>query len=59
MISGAAISMPRPIAGNPEVIMIIHKISTGARGKTEMPLASLNTKPMSKVHACAIFSANR
>jgi len=37
MISGAAISMPRPIAGKPEVIMIIQRISTGARGNTEMP----------------------
>ena len=59
MISGAAISIPKPIAGKPDVTMIIHKISTGERGKTEMPLESLNTKPMSRVHACAIFSANK
>lgn len=51
MISGAAISMPRPIAGNPEVTIMIHKISTGARGKTEMPLASLNARPIRSVHA--------
>ena len=37
MISGAAISIPRPIAGNPEVTIMIQRISTGARGKTEMP----------------------
>jgi hypothetical protein len=37
MISGAAISMPRPIAGNPDVTMMIQRISTGARGNTEMP----------------------
>ena len=51
MISGAAISMPRPIAGKPDVIMMIHRISTGARGNTEIPLESLNTSPMSRVHA--------
>lgn len=51
MMSGAAISIPRPIAGKPEVIIMIHKISTGARGKTEIPLESLNTRPMSRVHA--------
>jgi hypothetical protein len=38
MISGAAISMPRPIAGKPDVIIIIHNISTGDSGNTEMPL---------------------
>jgi hypothetical protein len=37
MISGAAISMPRPIAGKPDVTMMIQRISTGASGKTEMP----------------------
>jgi hypothetical protein len=51
MISGAAISIPKPIAGKPDVTMIIHKISTGARGKTEMPLESLKTNPISRVHA--------
>lgn len=51
MISGAAISMPSPIAGNPDVTIIIQRISTGARGKTEMPLESLNAKPMRSVQA--------
>jgi len=51
MMSGAAISMPRPMAGKPDVTIMIHKISTGARGKTEMPLESLKTKPMSNVPA--------
>jgi len=55
MISGVAISIPRPIAGNPDVIMIIHKISTGDSGKTEIPLESLNTSPIKRVLACAIF----
>ena len=57
MISGAAISMPKPMAGNPDVTMMIQRISTGASGKTEMPDLSLNTRPMRRVHACAIFSA--
>ena len=59
MISGAAISIPNPIAGKPDVIMMIQRISTGARGNTEMPLESLNARPISRVHACAMFSANK
>ena len=59
MISSEAISIPRPIAGKPEVIMIIHKISTGASGKTEMPVSSLKARPIRRVQACAIFSARR
>ena len=58
MISGSAISIPRPMAGKLEVAIIIHMISTGARGKTEIPLESLKIKPISSVHACAMFSAN-
>lgn len=55
MISGAAISIPKPMAGNPDVTMMIHKISTGASGKTEMPLESLKTRPIRSVLACAMF----
>jgi len=51
MMSGAAISIPRPMAGKPEVTMMIQRISTGASGKTEMPSRSLNARPMSRVHA--------
>ena len=51
MISGAAISIPRPMAGNPDVTMMIHRISTGASGKTEIPLESLKTSPIKSVHA--------
>jgi hypothetical protein len=47
------------MAGNPDVTMIIQRISTGARGNTEMPVESLNASPMSNVHACAMFSARR
>jgi hypothetical protein len=55
MISGVAISIPRPIAGNPDVIMMIHNISTGESGKTEIPLESLKTSPIRRVLACAMF----
>ena len=55
MISGVAISIPRPMAGKPDVIMMIHNISTGESGKTEIPLESLKTSPISRVLACAMF----
>lgn len=54
-MSGAAISKPRPMSGREEVIMIIHMTSTGDTGKTDKPLSSLNARPMSKTHACAMF----
>ena len=57
MISGAAISNPRPISGIPEVIMIIQRISTGAKGNTETLFSSLKTRPMRRVQAWAMFSA--
>jgi hypothetical protein len=51
MISSEAISIPRPMAGKPLVIMMIHKISTGASGKTDNPVLSLKASPIRRVHA--------
>lgn len=59
MTSSDAGSQPSPISGKLLVIMIIHRISTGASGKTESPVLSLKARPIRRVHACAIFSANR
>jgi hypothetical protein len=39
------------MSGNPEVIMIIHMISTGEIGKTEMLSSSLKARPTSRVMA--------
>ena len=51
MTSGAAGSKPSPISGKPDVTIMIHRIWTGANGKTDNPLLSLKARPMSKVHA--------
>ena len=59
MISGAATSIPNPISGSPEVIMIIQIISTGAMGNTDWSFASLNTSPISRVKARPTFSASK
>ena len=55
----AAVHPPRPMAGKPLVIMMIQRISTGARGKTERSLTSLKARPTRRVMAWVMFSARR
>ena len=59
MMSGAAIANPRPISGMPEVVMMNHKISTGARGHRDPALVlSLKINPPKSVdEAWGVFSA--
>lgn len=58
-MSGDATSAPRPMAGNEDVIMMIQRISIGARGKTERLLTSLKERPTRRVNACMTLPARR
>ena len=59
MTSGAAGSIPNPIAGKLLVTIIIQRISTGLSGKIESPVVSLKTSPTNNTRAWETFSASK
>ena len=59
MTSGSAFSIPNPIAGNDEVIILIHKICKGASGNTETSSLSLNANPIINKATSPTFEHNK